>query len=275
MSTDTQTSTSDLAGSLRISQEYADGFAAYFSAQGELGISSEMNDRTKPMKANEVTYRQINSWDQYGLLDMNRENPTWRKFSLIDCVWLNVISELRMLGYTIDQLRLLKKSLSQNAVELKTIMPVLEYGSFLSLFRVPVVLVVFKDGSGLALPFEDYKKNLVHFGIKPHIYIDMNELIQRLYPEDAIKPEYPLENTLSCGEAQLLAFIQKGDYERVEVRFKNKKIELLEGMERVDTGKKIVDVLNEKQFQSIEVIKKDNTIVSMVRKVKEKVSVAP
>ena len=49
-------------------------------------------------------------------------------------------------------------------------------------------------------------------------------------------------------------------------------MEIIEAVERVDNSKRIVDILKEQKYQSIEVIKKDDVIVSIVRKIKKKIA---
>lgn len=48
-------------------------------------------------------------------------------------------------------------------------------------------------------------------------------------------------------------------------------MEIIEAVERLDVSKRMVDILKEQKYQSIEVIKKDDVIVSIVRKIKKKI----
>ncbi|MBI2270282.1 MAG: MerR family transcriptional regulator [Bacteroidetes bacterium] len=264
-----------LADSIAISPDFKRHFQDYFSnpEPAAKDISFILNDRTKAIKTSVASYRQINSWDQYGLLDViEREGSEWRKYSIMDALWLNIIYELRLLGYTIDQIKLVKESLAEGSKKVKYPMPLLEYCTFIALSsKLPVILMVFSDGSAMPIPYEEYKMNLINYGLKNHIHIDMNEILQRFFPDKNISPVYPLEIYLTYEEAELLSFIRMGEYERVEVRFKNKKMEIIEAVERLDVSKRMVDILKEQKYQSIEVIKKDDVIVSIVRKVKKKI----
>lgn len=48
-----------------------------------------------------LTYRKINAWDREGLISSSREklDTGWRKFSIIDTAKLNIISDLRRIGF--------------------------------------------------------------------------------------------------------------------------------------------------------------------------------
>lgn len=256
-----------------ISKDFRDRVHGYFTNPEAKGVSAILNDKKSQIKTDVASYRQINSWDQYGLLDViAREGSEWRKYSVMDALWLNIIYELRLLGYTVDQIRLVKESLSENSKVAKVSMPLLEYCTMLALYgRMPVLLMVFSDGSAMPIPYEEYKMNIITHGLKNHIHIDINEILQRFFPEMDIRPAYPLEFYLTYEEAELLSFIREGEYERVEVRFKNKKMEIIEAVERLDVSKRMVDILKEQKYQSIEVIKKDDVIVSIVRKIKKKI----
>lgn len=245
----------------------------YFSGtQESKEISKMLNDRIQPLRNNIASYRQVNSWDEYGLLDIDREGGEWRKFSIMDALWIHIIYELRCFGYTIDLIKKVKESLSHGSKEAKVAMPFLQCCTCLaSTYKVPVVLLVFVDGSALPMPYEDYKMNVIGFGLKNHIRIDLNMMLQRIFPIRNFTPIYPLDFYLSYEEAELLSFSRMGDYERIEVKFKNKKMEIIEGTERIDVSKRIVDILKEKKFQSIELIKKDGRVVSIIRKIKKKI----
>jgi len=62
---------------------------------------------------NGLTYRKINAWDSKGLISSFREkNDTgWRKFSIIDIAKLNIISDLRKMGFPRKRVRIVMEKL--------------------------------------------------------------------------------------------------------------------------------------------------------------------
>jgi hypothetical protein len=263
-----------LSDNVLTSEDFKFRFQDYFKNPAAKSISKMLNDLKNPIRSNVASSRQVNNWGSLGLIDDNRESvEEWRKYSVVEALWLNIIYELRCFGYTVNQIKLLKANLEKGKDKVNSVMPLLEYCTFLALStKISMVLLVFNDGSAIPLPYEEYKANIVEHEFPNHIRIDLNEILQRFFPDHNVRPQYPLEMSLSYEEAELLSFIRMGNYEKVEIRYKNKKIELIEAVERMDTSQRITDILREQKYQSIEVIKKNDIIVSVIRKVKKKIS---
>ncbi len=61
-----------------------------------------------------ISYRTINSWETSGLMLTERPNSrNWHKFSFVEFAWLNIIFELRQLGFPITKIKVLKEFLSE------------------------------------------------------------------------------------------------------------------------------------------------------------------
>ena len=62
-----------------------------------------------------ISYRTINNWEANGLMLSERaNNRNWHKFSFIDFIWLNIIFELRQLGFPLTKIRKLKDFLNEH-----------------------------------------------------------------------------------------------------------------------------------------------------------------
>jgi len=62
------------------------------------------------------------------LITSNRpDDKGWRRYSLIDVVWLNIIKELRRFGYPLDQILKVKKNISRKSDNDPSDYPYLEY----------------------------------------------------------------------------------------------------------------------------------------------------
>jgi len=61
-----------------------------------------------------LTYGKVNVWDSKGLLSSSREKleTGWRKFSIIDSIKLNIISDLRKAGFPRKQLKIVMEKLN-------------------------------------------------------------------------------------------------------------------------------------------------------------------
>jgi DNA-binding transcriptional MerR regulator len=65
-----------------------------------------------------ISYRTINSWETSGLMLRERTNSrNWHKFSFVDFVWLNIVYELRQLGFPLIKIKKLKDYLNEKIDE--------------------------------------------------------------------------------------------------------------------------------------------------------------
>jgi len=173
------------------SEEYSNKFSSYFLSKEAEKISQLLNDRTQSLKPNAGSYRQVNSWDQYGLIDVNRDGSEWRKYSIMDSVWLNLIAELRTFSVAIEKIKTTKETLEEGASK-RSPMPSLEFCIYKALLeKNQTFLLVFSDGSAIPIPFEEYMLNIASGELKNHIRIDLNEILLRQFENNKnMKPVY-------------------------------------------------------------------------------------
>lgn len=185
------TKTGSFSNCVGVSEAYLKLFHSYLTTKEAEPISKMLNDRTKALKPNAGSYRQVNSWDQYGLIDVDRDGSEWRKYSIIDAVWLNIIAELRVFAFSIDKIKITKTSLEEGANKRST-MPFLEFCVFRVLMEKDQILIlVFSDGSATPLSLEDYNRNIAGGKLKNHIRIYLNDILLRQFENNKnMKPVY-------------------------------------------------------------------------------------
>lgn len=49
-------------------------------------------------------YRQINHWDEEGILEASRDARNWRKFDFLQLVWMKIEGEFREMGLPIGMI---------------------------------------------------------------------------------------------------------------------------------------------------------------------------
>src|ERR1041385_3541880 len=89
-------------------------------------MSEMLNEKKFTVREIGFSYRLINTWDANGLLDIERRGTDWRKFSVMDKVWLNIIRELRKYGISLKQILKVKQFLNWNDGLSNVEMPLLE-----------------------------------------------------------------------------------------------------------------------------------------------------
>lgn len=249
------------------------GFYNYFKEKNDNKISQVLNSKDRNVKLSTVTYRQLNSWEEQGLLIGEREGREWRRFSIMDALWLKIILELREFGLGLDKIKIAKESLSYMSKECKVAMPFLEfYTAFAIGSKMPVLLLVFKDGITVPANFTQYKVASEYIGVENHLQINLNKLLQNLFPSVDLKPKYISEIPVDVDEMELLAFLRLGEYEKVEIQYKNGKMQVVEGMQRINANSIIGEVIKEKSYQKIEIIIDNGKKVSLRRTVKKQIN---
>jgi len=252
---------------------FEQGFATYFDGKGQNRISQVLNSTERNIKLASVTYRQLNSWEDKELLTTERvEENSWRRFSIIDALWVKIIQELRAFGLSTEQIKNAKDSLTFGASKYKVAMPILEfYTAFAIGNKMPVLLLVFRDGVAVPTNYTQYRVAQQVADLENHIQINLNKLLQTLFPDVDLTANYKADLLPDVDEMELLAFLRIGNYEKVEIFYKGGKMQVVEGMERLDANKLVMEAIREHSYQKIEVVVEDGKTVALTRKVKKKI----
>lgn len=254
-------------------EAFDNGFYQYFKNIEQNKISQLLNSTDRNVKFDTITYRQLNSWEKEGLLSVQREGREWRRFSIVDAIWVKLVKELREFGMSREQLRATKKSFEFESEKCGVPMPMLEfYTAFVIGAKMPVLILVFKDGVAVPCSFTQYKVAKELVGIDNHIQISLNDLMQDMFPDVDLKPVHKAEMPLHVDEMELLAFLRIGNYEKVEIFYKDGRMQTAEGMQRLEVSALVNDIIKEHKYQKIEVVVDDGRKVSIRRTVKKQIN---
>ena len=81
----------------------------------------------------------------------------------------------------------------------------------------------------------------------------------------------PQSSGLSSSEIQVLEMMRSKRFLSIKLIIKNGEIDVIEGLERIHTGKRIVDVLRQHDFQNIEIKQSNGKIVCVNRVFRKKI----
>ncbi|MEO6406519.1 MAG: MerR family transcriptional regulator [Ferruginibacter sp.] len=251
-------------------EAFDSGFYSYFKNLKDNKISQLLNSKERKVTFETISYRQLNSWEQQGLLNGNREGREWRRFSVMDALWVKIIDELRTFGMSWERIKVAKESLSYESKKCGVEMPLLEfYTAFAIGCKMTVLLLIFKDGIAVPCSATQYKVAKEIVGITNHIQISLNDLLQEMFPEVDLRPNQKVEMPIDIDEMEILAFLRVGDFEKVEIKYKGGKIDLIEGTEREIT-QRVHDVINEKCYEEIKIRKRDDGVVTSIVRTRKK-----
>ncbi|MBB1285253.1 MerR family transcriptional regulator [Flavisolibacter sp. BT320] len=259
--------------SLYRNEAFDNGFYQYFADVQQNKISRLLNDTDRNIKFDTITYRQLNSWEKEGLLTVQREGREWRRFSIIDALWVKIVKELRDFGMSREQLRNVKSCLEFESARCGVSMPMLEfYTAFVIGAKMPVLILIFKDGVAVPCSYTQFKVAKERVGMDNHIQLNLNDLLQEMFPDVDLKPSMKLDAPLSVNELELLAYLGLGKFETITVKFNNGKMEQFEGVQRIKAKRRIQEIMQEHKYQNIMIQEEDGNITAIFQTIKKKFS---
>lgn len=264
--------TRDIALDAYKNDAFDNGFYQYFKDRKGSHISAILNSKDRKVTFKDITYKMLTDWEKAGLLDNNRDGNEWRRFSIMDAIWLKIILELRSFGMSWKQIKITKESLEFQSKKCGVAMPLLEfYTAFAIGNRMPVLLLVFQDGVAIPANYTQYKVSRDFLGLDNHIQLSLNNIIQGFFPDVDLKPTQKIEIPVDLDEMELLAFIRLNIFEKVEIKLKSGKMNILEGTERLAVSEKLAEIVRQHDYQKIEFDIAGGKKVSFTRKVQHKI----
>ena len=236
--------------------------------------SDVLNDRKFTISSSQQTYRKINNWDTYGFLPQLREsNKEWRKFSIVDLVWLGTIRALRDCGYPLkkiksgfEQMNRWYSNLSENSD-----MPIIEHyiTRFIAL-KLGFYCIAFSDGVIDFIDDDEYYVNDWITSKVDHIKISVVPIFNKFFPGEYIKVEPSIWVNLTDKEYKVISAIRNPDIEEILIKGRNGKVEIVERTQKLDPKSRFRDVLREDDYQELTIKRAKGEVVKLTRTIKDK-----
>jgi len=222
-------------------------------------------------------YRVINHWAEMDLIDGERtSSDKWRRFNIIDLVWVQIIHECRKYGMGLDKLLNLRKWLfDYGSKEIPSYE--LEFRVFLTMAKTSINLLVFEDGYGLFISessrfSEEYIKQdiMVRLGKRSAIVIDINQMVATVFSGKDMSPIFQHTSVLANEEQELITFLRFNEFDEVRVVLKNGKVERMEGKKTKELETSLVELMKQHDYQRIEVLVQDKQKTKVIQTVLKK-----
>lgn len=107
--------------------------------------------------ANVATYRTIKTWEEEGILEDTRKDEGWRKFSLKDIIWVELVKSLREFGFPLIKVLEAKESLMTNNKFEYAIWQIQEKKGSPNVIVFPTGEAMFADNKRASLMGNDFK----------------------------------------------------------------------------------------------------------------------
>ena len=235
-------------------------------------------------KAAGLSYRQLNNWDEKGILPESREETGWRKFSPNEVFILLICKEIKdRFGVSLENLKTLKEYLLQDNHNYlnETIQLITDGGLTVCLVTdLKEIFVVDNDWeisafirSGLLR--NEHAQDIIILRLNPLVNTILKTL--NLPPLDNKKEIYDVLASMSLKRAaqtepefHLLELVRSKNFKSVIVHLNDGRIIQTDATEELGKNggeeKEILRIIKEKKFQSIVIDLNDGKVVRLSRK---------
>lgn len=241
----------------------------------------------------DITYRKLNDWDSKNLISGSRENEAsgWRKFSIVDIVKMQIISDLKSIGLTADKISdIMAKIINYEGtvvsfekgqfITKKIIDPLgLEY-HMVSVWAGEKLLLSISIDPKFDICFQPenaFVANSLHFMpfTAPYLLLPFFEYVKRIFAflELNIKIDqrstiaYFITALISYRERKILEILKNKDYTEIKIIRPGSKQEITihakAGKEGIFTDEDITDAIHKKRYQNIQIVRKNGQVISI------------
>jgi MerR HTH family regulatory protein len=169
-------------------------------------------------------YRVLSYWDSKGLIECERESANgWRKFNLIEALWVLVIQKLRILETSLETIQHIKSQFFE----------ILDWDFPITLAEYYVLGAIFQEKpTFFVLPFalcdfyfyEDLQHALANARFDSCIIIHLNPLLNKLLPKEGVKSRFPFESAITWDQQEILDILRNEDFDQITFKKENGKL---------------------------------------------------
>jgi DNA-binding transcriptional MerR regulator len=155
-------------------------------------------------------YRVLSHWDSKGLIECERESMDgWRKFNLVEALWVSVIQRLRHLNTSLEDIGHLKEDFFET-IDWECPISLAEYYALCAVFlEKPTFLVVAAPCWSDFFSYEELQTALAKTRFESCIIVHLNPLLNKLLPKEGSNLASPLQAGLPTSSKKFSRFLQK------------------------------------------------------------------
>lgn len=225
-----------------------------------------------------LTYRRVNEWESKGLISPHRETEEtgWRYYTWVEVIKLDIITDLRELGFEIEQIKKVFDTFEGHYFADKKF-NALEYFIILCVSDEKILLVIDADG---AYFLSEKEVVLSHFSLDKStskvIVLPFFSYIEKM--KDPNEKTVYSPHSLASGlfkqqdvaptekEEQVLELIKNNDYSKITVKKREGgSYTVSAGSYRNGelTDKDVIEAVHRNDFQTVKIARKNGKIISL------------
>lgn len=173
--------------------------------------------RILTLKQEDATYRTLSHWDTMELLECEREGEKgWRRFNLIERLWVQVIIQLRKIGLSLEKIKLSKPFFFEKISDSCWI----TYAEYycLSAFALarPVQFIVLEDGQAEFLDCAELQDAEKWTSLTHYISLSLNNMLSSILKK-SLKINHPLKREVSLDQYNICDLIDSEDFDFLRI----------------------------------------------------------
>lgn len=246
----------------------------YAKADQKYRLSEIINKKAYKVSDTPLTYRQVNTLDKDKLLSANQNKAEgWRKFSLKELVYIEIVYSLKEFGVEHAKLHQLWNSFFKERDSNQVVGYNKHYAdTAIGCVFIGVEIILCFDSDGNFTYFDPAHYLLFNNG-KPRIEICLNDVVNNLL-EKSGRSRIPVtlsvfskarDNGISVKEKEILRIIRDGKYQSVRITKKNGDPFVVYAERLTDSEKKsprdILKIIESCDYQDISITKRDGDII--------------
>lgn len=237
-------------------------------------FTDDLNKKQWRIKDTSVSNRTLNHWlNEEIILDTRIDGKGWNHFSTLELTWIRTIERLRAYGYPIENLKKIKKSLTQHSDIINSPYPILEFGIYkYSKLRLNTYLVVNEKGdctiADNMIGTEDFLTNPNLATFDSFLAIKLREVVEIAERGIAVIPPNEAEQTLLEKLTQNLSY---DEIEEVRIKYNQDGPHQIEVLQKTSPDRKVHDLVAQYPYQEISLKVHKGEINSILRIIKEKI----
>jgi hypothetical protein len=189
-------------------------------------IKEKLNTQNYKVDDDRFSSRVLNHWYKSGIIDDDRPNGKgWKKFSVSELVWVQIVFKLRKFGLDLNRIKLAKNYIDiYNKLDESSNCLLLDFYTVVATHSsIPIKLIVFESGQAEIVRQIDIDiANQMGMIPEDFIMIDLNKLLNNLFVKKDIKADYFKVDVKSPLIKQIESSVAKDNVQSVKIRVNDK-----------------------------------------------------
>lgn len=188
-----------------------------------------LSQRTCQLDTNLISYRTLHHWDSMGLIECGRESSKsgWRKFNLVEVLWLHVIIKFRDMGVSLEKIGEAKTIFFEKIGNFT--LKFVEYYLVGALyFKTPTFFVMPSDEVAAFLSYDEMTQAIEVGLLNNAVLIHLNPLLNKIFKKIEVSSDFSSKRAVTKEQRKICDFMDMEDFDLMKISKADGKISEVE-----------------------------------------------